>query len=115
MCERQALREAILKGECRRRCAAWAQFLGMLEYKAERAGTLVVRVDPSGTSHGCACCGCAVPKALSERQHNCPHCGFTAPRDVNAALNILPRGRARTRPPRKGFLASGEVAGSRPL
>jgi transposase len=58
-----------------------------------------------------------VAKVLSERQHNCSRCGFTAPRDVNAALNILSRGRGRTGPPRKGFLtpARAGVAGCPPL
>jgi putative transposase len=97
--------------------AAWAQFLNMLEYKAGRAGTLVFRIDPNGTSQICSGCGRLVPKELSERQHTCPHCGFTAPRDVNAALNILSRGKARTGPPRKGFpgLVRAGVAGCPPL
>jgi putative transposase len=51
--------------------AAWAQFLMMLDYKAERAGSRVVRVSPSGTSQVCASCGCVVPKALSERKQIC--------------------------------------------
>ncbi len=94
--------------------AGWAQFLHMLEYKAERASALVVRVNPAGTSQTCSRCGCVVPKPLSQRQHNCPHCGFTAPRDVNAALNVLSLGRARTGPPHKGFLVPTRagVAGS---
>jgi len=97
--------------------AGWAQFLSMLEYKAERAGTLVVRVDPNGTSQICSRCGCVVPKGLSERQHRCPRCGFTAPRDVNAALNVLSRGGARTEPPRKGRLGPvrAGVVGCPPL
>lgn len=101
--------------------AGWAQFLAMLEYKAERAGTQIVRVDPNGTSQVCSRCGCAVPKTLSEREHRCLQCGFTAPRDVNAAWVILGRGKARTGPPRKGFRVrrvsdpTEAVAGSRPL
>ena len=97
--------------------AAWSRFLSMLDYKAERAGSLVCRTDPNGTSQICSRCGCEVPKTLSERHHTCPECNFTAPRDVNAALNILSRGRARTEPPRKGFLvpARVEVAGYSPL
>jgi putative transposase len=118
-----AVEDLNIKGLCRSHVsksmgdAAWAQFLNMLAYKAEKAGTLVVRIDPNGTSQVCSGCGCSVLKTLSERQHNCPHCGFTAPRDVNAALNILSRGRARTGPPRKGFLAPERagVAGCRPL
>jgi putative transposase len=118
-----AVEDLNVKGLCRSHVsksmgdAGWTQFLNMLEYKAERAGTLVVRIDPNGTSQVCSRCGCVVPKGLSERQHDCPHCGFMAPRDVNAALNILSRGRARTGPPRKGFLvpAKAQVAGCPPL
>jgi putative transposase len=101
-----------VKGLCRSHVsksmgdAAWAQFLHMLEYKAAKAGTLFMPVDPNGTTKDCSGCGRPVPKTLSERQHSCPHCGFTAPRDVNAALNILGRGRGRTGPPHKGFLVS---------
>ncbi|MFM7448456.1 MAG: zinc ribbon domain-containing protein [Leptolyngbyaceae cyanobacterium] len=29
---------------------------------------------------------------MSARTHACPHCGYRADRDVNAALNILQRG-----------------------
>ena len=128
-----AVEDLNVRGLCRSHVSksmadvAWSQFLHMLEYKAERAGTLVVRIKPNGTSQICSGpnCGRVVPKTLSDRQHACPHCGFTAPRDVNAALNILrlgfeqaaSRGKARTEPPRKGFLtpARGEVAGCSPL
>lgn len=97
--------------------AAWGSFLLMLRYKAEEAGSVVVEVDARGTSQVCSGCGQMVPKTLSERQHLCPHCGFTASRDVNAALNILSRGTARTGWPRKGLLVpvGAGVAGSRLL
>ena len=97
--------------------AAWSSFLAMLRYKAEEAGSAVVEVEANGTSQVCAGCGCLVPKTLAEREHVCPHCGFTAPRDVNAALVILSRGTARTGWPHKGFpvpVRAG-VAGSRLL
>jgi len=96
-----AVEDLNVKGLCRSRVsksmddAGWGQFPHVLEYKAEGAGALVVRVGPNGTSQACTHCGRVVLKALSERWHSCPHCGFTAPRDVNAALNILARGRAR--------------------
>ena len=97
--------------------AAWGAFVQLLRCKAEEAGSVVVEVDARDTSQVCAACGCPVPKTLAEREHVCPHCGFTAPRDVNAALVILSRGAARTGWPRKGFpvpVRAG-VAGSRPL
>jgi putative transposase len=71
--------------------AGWASFLNILSYKAEEAGTRVVTVDPRNTTQACNSCGTVpeVKKTLSERVHSCATCGYTADRDVNAALNIL--------------------------
>lgn len=66
-------------------------FRELLDYKAIEAGVEIVAVNPAYTSQVCSECGCIVEKKLSERVHNCPECGFTADRDVNAALNILYR------------------------
>lgn len=68
--------------------AGWHQFIMMCEYKAEYAGTRVVRVDPKYTSQMCSGCGTVVKKDLSERWHSC-ECGCELDRDHNAALNIL--------------------------
>lgn len=72
--------------------AAWGQFLRALQSKAEGAGKWCVAVDPRGTSQRCSSCGAVVKKALDERQHRCPSCGFVAHRDHNAALNIIALG-----------------------
>jgi len=61
----------------------------MLEYKAESAGIPVIAVKPANTSQACSGCGSIVPKDLSVRIHECPHCGIVLDRDVNAARNIL--------------------------
>lgn len=61
----------------------------MLVYKAVEAGSLLVKVNPNGTTQRCAMCGTVVQKGLSVRMHICHHCGFVAHRDFNAALNIL--------------------------
>jgi len=71
--------------------AGWSEFLTMLCYKAEEAGSRVVKVNPSGTSQECSRCGTTVAKDLSVRLHKCPHCGLVVDRDVNAARNILAR------------------------
>ncbi len=71
---------------------AWGNFLGMLDYKAEEAGRIYVRVNPSGTSQECSDCGAIVKKELSEREHKCPVCGLKIHRDLNASKNILRRG-----------------------
>jgi putative transposase len=73
----------------------WAAFLAVLEYKAEEAGTRLIRVPPKGTSQTCSGCGFAVPKPLSERTHRCPDCGLVIDRDTNAARNILRLGLSR--------------------
>lgn len=74
--------------------AGWSEFLAMLCYKAEEAGSRVVKVNPSGTSQECSRCGATVAKDLSVRVHRCPHCGLILDRDVNAARNILARAMA---------------------
>ncbi|WP_443081709.1 zinc ribbon domain-containing protein [Synechococcus sp. Nb3U1] len=56
--------------------AGIAGFLNeILPYKAAKAGRLVAKVNPAGTSQHCAICLNRVPKELSDRWHNCPHCG----------------------------------------
>ena len=71
--------------------ASWGTFISMLRYKAERAGALVIEVDPFFTSRDCSGCGAAVDKVLQERLHQCPTCGLSMDRDLNAARNILGR------------------------
>jgi len=71
--------------------AGWGIFFNILAYKAESAGKLVLEADPKNTSQLCFSCGNIVKKKLSERWHNCPCCGYSEHRDVNAAKNILKR------------------------
>ena len=71
--------------------AGWSQFLTILTVKAEKAGQLIIAVNPSGTSQDCSNCGETVPKKLSERVHSCPHCEIVIDRDLNAAINIKNR------------------------
>ena len=68
--------------------AGWGQFLEILKLKAEKAGVLIVEVNPNGTSQYCSNCGHKVPKELHDRIHNCDNCGTILCRDVNAAINI---------------------------
>ena len=67
---------------------SWAEFRGMLHYKAEEAGSEVVLVNPAHTSQECSSCGSIQKKTLAERQHKCS-CGADMHRDLNAAKNIL--------------------------
>lgn len=75
--------------------AGWRQFVEMVSVKAASAGRTVVFVDPHKTSQICSGCKREGPhKDLSERTHQCPHCGLVLDRDHNAALNILRLGRS---------------------
>ncbi len=74
--------------------ASWGLFTKALQSAAEAAGSVLVKVNPSGTSQMCSGCGCIVAKDLSVRTHECPYCGLVMDRDVNAARNILAAGRA---------------------
>ncbi len=69
--------------------AGWGQFLSILSVKAENAGLITKAVNPRNTSQNCSNCGNKVLKKLKDRIHSCPHCGYVADRDVNAAINIL--------------------------
>jgi putative transposase len=75
--------------------AGWASFVGMLAYKAARAGRTFGRVNrffPS--TRMCSVCGVLSDKmALNVRAWTCS-CGEIHDRDVNAAINVLAAGRA---------------------
>ena len=74
---------------------AWSLFRHCLEYKAEEAGIGFKAVNPKHTSQDCSACGHREKKALSDRVHHCKACGYTADRDLNAAINILTLGLQR--------------------
>jgi putative transposase len=73
--------------------AAPATFLKMTKTKAEEAGSWYEeaptrQIKPTQRCHACW----TLPdekKTLSDRQHQCPHCGTTCGRDENAALVLL--------------------------
>ena len=75
--------------------AGWSIFVGMLAYKAQRAGRVLVKVDrwfPS--TRACSVCGAVgEAKPLHVRTWTC-ECGAVHDRDINAARNILAAGRA---------------------
>ena len=71
--------------------ASWSRFSSMLEYKAERCGTNILRVGRfDASSQLCSVCGFrnSETKDLSIREWTCPRCGAHHDRDVNAAINI---------------------------
>lgn len=72
--------------------AGWGQLLSMCTFKAAWAGRTLLKVDPRYTSQTCSQCGTVRKKTLEERWHSCA-CGAELDRDINAAVNILARGK----------------------
>lgn len=68
--------------------ASWGKLRQYNTYKAESAGKLLVLVPYRGTTQRCSQCRNEVRKELKDRMHECPYCGFIAPRDYNSALEI---------------------------
>lgn len=72
--------------------AGWAQFLGILAYKAESAGRLMVPVDARNTSRTCPECGhVAKENRVTQERFRCTACGFAANADHVGATNVLNR------------------------
>ena len=70
--------------------AGWAEFVRQLEYKSKWYGSRLVVADrffPS-TKRCSSCGGVKASMPLEERTFVCEFCGFTADRDLNAALNL---------------------------
>ena len=69
--------------------AAWSKLVTYTSYKAESAGRKVMLVNPYNTSQMCSRCGKLVEKDTSVRVHDCPYCGLSIDRDLNASINTL--------------------------
>ena len=68
----------------------WSMLVGMLEYKQQWRGGLLVKVDPKYTSQTCSSCGhVAKENRLTQANFNCIECGFSENADINASRNIL--------------------------
>ncbi|SFU44217.1 RNA-guided endonuclease InsQ/TnpB family protein [Pseudoduganella namucuonensis] len=80
--------------------AGWSCFRNQLAYKAVRHGVWFEEVDERFTTQVCSNCGTlpeSRPKGIADlgvREWRCGDCGAGHDRDLNAALNILRRGRA---------------------
>ncbi|KQV90947.1 transposase [Massilia sp. Root351] len=85
--------------------AGWSSFRNQLAYKAVKHGAWFEEVDERLTTHICSTCEKPFqtlaprrgPKGIADlgvREWRCGDCGAEHDRDLNAALNILRRGRA---------------------
>ena len=68
---------------------SWSEFNRQLEYKCRwrfKHYLKIGRFEP--TSKTCSNCGCVQEMPLSKRIFDCPNCGISIDRDLNASLNI---------------------------
>lgn len=64
-----------------------------LKWKCKKNGSYFIKIDPNFTSKICSNCGYIFEElTLKDRIFNCPCCGQSIDRDVNAAINIKNRG-----------------------
>jgi len=83
--------EARLSRSQRQRHSSWGffQLRAFISYKAAWAGVCLHLVDPQNTSRTCQQRGhCAQANRKSQAEFVCQQCGFAAPADWNAAINI---------------------------
>ncbi len=77
-----------MRAGTRRRLSQWQRRLirQCVTNAAERRGLLVDDVNPASTSQDCSRCG--LRGVQNRHVFTCPHCGYEAHADVNAAMNI---------------------------
>jgi putative transposase len=100
----------------------WGIFERMLTYKMKWKGGKVIKVPAAYTSQTCPCCGhVSADNRPTQALFLCTGCGFTAPADQAAAMNIRSRGLALlglvdTRPP-EGMVgaACGDLCSSKSM
>ena len=97
------LEDLNVKGMMKNHCLAksiadvsWSEFKRQLKYKAmwnSKHFVLIGRFEP--TSKTCSSCGYIQDMPLGRRQYNCPYCGMSLDRDLNASINICRLGQSR--------------------
>jgi putative transposase len=69
---------------------SWGKFFELLEYKLEKNGGRLIRVDPKYTSQTCSCCGhISKENRLTQAKFVCVSCNTEFNADYNASVNIL--------------------------
>jgi putative transposase len=93
------IRKAPVRRSQRSKHGNWSfyQLRQYITYKSERVGVPLIFVDPRNTSRTCPQCGC-VDKAnrVSQSVFSCVSCGYSAPADTNAAVNISARAKVNS-------------------
>jgi putative transposase len=85
----------------------WYEFRRQLEYKCRWRFKHFIVIDRfSPTSKTCSCCGYIQEMPMEIRIYNCPDCGMSLDRDLNASINIKRLGLNTLG--RRGIKACGE-------
>lgn len=71
----------------------WRMFINMLKYKSNYYGNNLIEVDPKFTSQTCYICKHIDKNSRQGEIFQCTKCGYVNDADVNAAKNILEKGR----------------------
>jgi len=91
------VQDLIQKGETKRRRlrlydSSFSELRAVLEWEFVKRGKLVLPVPAYNTSRECFKCSRINQNlSLEDRIFNCPYCGFTLDRDLNACLVLLKR------------------------
>ena len=72
----------------------WSMWATWLEYKLNRRGGQLIKVNPAYSSQRCTECGHTHAGNRKGEKFKCLACGHEAPADINAARNILAAGEA---------------------
>lgn len=72
--------------------ANWDMVRATIKKKCLETGTAYVEVAPFYTTQTCSKCGERQKLALGDRTYNCPKCGLSLDRDINAAINLKRKG-----------------------
>jgi len=83
--------DSTVRRQQRHRHASWsfAQLRAFISYKAAMSGVCLHLVDPRNTSRTCSTCGhCEKANRKTQAEFVCQSCGYAAPADWNAAVNI---------------------------
>jgi putative transposase len=93
--------------------AAYGQFFSILSHVCWKRGVYFASVDKNYTSQICPLCGTVTgKKTLDIRIHCCWSCGYTANRDVAAAIVIRNRGISAVGQPVEQIASGGVLSGA---
>jgi transposase, IS605 orfB family len=71
----------------------WGTFINMLKYKSNYYGNNLIEVDPKFTSQTCYICKHVDKNSRQGEVFQCTKCGYVNDADINAAKNILEKGK----------------------